>query len=149
MRMNKNRFAKRMAAVAGFFFLCATPGLTRAQNTPPSPAPTPQKTPPAVRPKKNTPPPDDFAGLQYTDEQKAQIDQIHQDMKSRMDAANKDGKLTAEQKDAMVAGYQRMERSQVYKVLTTQQRKEVLRRIRARHAAEQAAQNKQSPPKSK
>jgi Spy/CpxP family protein refolding chaperone len=145
--MNKNRFAKRMAAVAGFLFLCATPGLTRAQSSPPSPAPAPGKTPPAVRPKKNTPPPDDFAGLQYTDEQKAQIDQIHQDIKSRMDAAAKDKKLTAEQKDAMLAGYQRSERSQVYRVLTTAQRKEVLRRIRARHAAEQAAQNKQPSPK--
>jgi hypothetical protein len=147
MRMNKTRFAKRMSAAAGFFFLYAAPGLTRAQSSPPSPAPTPGKTPPAVRPKKNTPPPDYFAGLQYTDEQKAQIDQIHQDMKTRMDAAAKDQKLTAEQKDAMLAGYQRLERSQVYRVLTSAQRKEVLRRIRARHAAEQAAQNKQSSPK--
>lgn len=147
MRMNKNRFAKRMAVAAGFFFLCAAPGLTRAQSSPPSPAPTPSKTSPAVRAKKNTPPPDDFAGLQYTDEQKARIDQIHQDMKSRMDATVKDKNLTAEQKNVMLAGYQRMERSQVFKVLTTQQRKEVLRRLRVRHAAEQAEQNKQSSPK--
>jgi len=40
-----------------------------------------------------------------------------------------------------------MERSQVFKVLTTQQQKEVLRRARARQAAEQAEQNKQSSPK--
>ena len=145
--MNKNRFAKQMAAAAGFFFLCAAPWLTRAQSSPPIPAPTPRQTSPAVRPKKNIPPPDDFAGLQYTDEQKAQIDQIHEDVKSRMDAVVKDKKLTAEQRDAMLAGYQRMERSQVYKVLTTQQRKEVLRRIRARHAAEQGEQSKQSSPK--
>jgi Spy/CpxP family protein refolding chaperone len=147
MRMNKNRFAKRMAVAAGFFFLCAASELTRAQSSPPSPAPTPRNTPPAVRPKKNAPPPDDFAGLQYTDEQKARIDQIHQDMKSRLDAVVKDEKLTAEQRDAMLAGYQRMERSQVFKVLTTQQQKEVLQRMRARRAAEQAEQNKQSSPK--
>jgi GH24 family phage-related lysozyme (muramidase) len=104
-------------------------------------------TSPAARPKKNTPPPDDFAGFQYTDEQQARIDQIHQDVKSRRDAVVKDEKLTAEQRDAMLAGYQRMERSQVYKVLNSQQRKEVLRRIRARQAAEQAEQNKQSSPK--
>jgi hypothetical protein len=89
---------------------------------------------------------DYFAGLQYTDDQKARIDQIHQDMKSRMDAVATNEKLTAEQKSAMLAAYQRSERSQVYKVLTTQQRKEVLRRIRARQAAEQAEQNKQSSP---
>ena len=56
-------------------------------------------------------------------------------------------KLTAEQRDAMLAAFQRSERSQVYKVLNSQQRKEVLRRIRARQAAEQAERNKQSSPK--
>ena len=64
-----------------------------------------------------------------------------------MDAVVKDEKLAAEQRDAMVAGYQRMERSQVFKVLTTQQQKEVLKRVRARHAAEQEEQKKQSPPR--
>jgi hypothetical protein len=47
----------------------------------------------------------------------------------------------------MLDGYQRMERSQVFKLLTPAQRKEVLWRIRARHVAEQAEQKKQSPPK--
>jgi hypothetical protein len=144
--MNKNRFAKRMAVAAGLLFLCAAPRLTRAQSSPPSPAPTPYRAPPAG-PKKSSPPPDDFAGLQYTDDQKARIDQIHQDMKLRIDAVNKDEKLTAEQRDAMLDGYQRMERSQAFKVLTSQQQKEVLRRIRARHEAEQEEQKKQPPPK--
>ena len=145
MRTNKNRFAKRVAVAAGFFFLCAAPGLPRAQTTPPTPAPIPRKTLPTVRPKKDTRPTDDFAGLQYTDEQKGRIDQIHEEMKSRMDITAKDEKLTAEQRDAMLAGYQRMERSQIFKVLTTQQRKEVLRRIRARHLVEQEQQKKVSP----
>src|SRR5467141_4655334 len=145
--MNKNRFAKRVAVAAGFFFLCAVPGLARAQSSPPTPAPTPHKTLPVARPKKDTRPTDDFAGLQYTDEQKARIDQIHEDMKSRMDTTAKDEKLSTEQRDAMLAGYQRMERSQIFKVLTTQQRKEVLRRVRARRAPEQEEQKKQSPPK--
>jgi hypothetical protein len=129
--MNKNRFAKRVAVAAGIIFMYAVPGLTPGQSSP----------------KKDATPADDFAGLDYTDEQKARIDQIHQDMKSRMDAVGKDQKLTAEQRDAMLAGYQRMERSQVFKVLTTQQRKEVVTRVRARHVAEQAEQKKQSPPK--
>ena len=75
--MNKNRFSKPVAVAAGFFFLCAAPGLTRAQTSPPTPAPIPRKTLPAVRPKKDTRTTDDFAGLQYTDEQKARIDQIY------------------------------------------------------------------------
>jgi Spy/CpxP family protein refolding chaperone len=145
--MNKNRFAKRVAVAAGFFFLCAAPGLTRAQSSPPSPAPTPHRAPPVVRPKKSTPPPDDFAGLQYTEDQKAKIDQIHQDMKSRMDAVLKDEKLTAEQKGAMLDGYRRMERGQVFNVLTPEQQREVRKKVRARRAAEQEERKKQSLPK--
>ena len=147
MRMNKNRFANRVAVAAGFFFLCSAPGLTRAQSSPPSPVRAPRKALPAARPKKDTPPTDDFAGLQYTDEQKARIDQIHQDMKLRTDAVVKDGKLTPEQKDAMLKGYARMERSQVFKLLTPEQQREVRARIRARHVAEQEELKKQSPPK--
>jgi hypothetical protein len=147
--MNKNRFAQQMVLGAGFVFLCAAaPELTRAQSSPPTPVQTPHTAPPAARPKKDTPPPpDDFAGLQYTDEQKARIDQIHKDMKLRVDTVAGNEKLTAEQRSAMLAGYQRMERSMVFKTLTSQQQKEVLRRIRARKAAEQPEQNKQSSPK--
>src|SRR6266403_4699720 len=144
--MNMNRFARRVAVAAGFFCLCAAPEPARGQINAPGHAPTPPKGAPVARPQRAPSTVDDFAGLKYTDEQKAKIDQIHQDMKSRMDAVVKDGKLTAEQRDAMLAGYQRMERSQVYKVLTTQQQKEDRRRIRARHAAGQTEQNKQPSP---
>ena len=144
--MSKNRFSARVTVAAGFLLLCAAPGLTRAQGSPPRPPQT-HKASPAARPKNDAQPTDDFAGLKYTDDQKEKIDQIHQDMKSRMDITVKDEKLTAEQRDAMLAGYQRMERSQIFKVLTTQQRKEVLRRIRARHLVEQEQQKKVPPPK--
>jgi Spy/CpxP family protein refolding chaperone len=147
MRMNKNRFAKRMAVAAGLLFLCAVPGLTRAQSSPPIPAPTPHRAPPVARPKKSTPPPDDFAGLQYTEDQKARIDQIHQDMKSRMDAVLKDEKLTAEQKGAMLDGYRRMEVGQVFNLLTPEQQKEVRKKVRARRAAEQEERKKQPLPR--
>jgi hypothetical protein len=147
VRMSKKRFAKRVAVAAGFFFLCAAPGLTRPQSSPPTPAPTPRKTLPAARPKKATRPTDDFAGLNLTDHQKAQIDQVHQSIKTRRDAVVKDEKLTADQRNAMLEGYERMERGQVFELLTTEQRKEVRERIRARRAAEQVEQKKHSPPK--
>jgi Spy/CpxP family protein refolding chaperone len=59
----------------------------------------------------------------------------------------RDQKLTADQKDAMLLGYTRMESGRIYKVLTPEQRKEVNQRIRARRAAEQATQQKQPPAK--
>jgi Spy/CpxP family protein refolding chaperone len=91
---------------------------------------------------------DDFAGLEYTDEQKARINQIHQDMKSRMDVVVKDEKLNADQRNAMLQGYGRMERAQVFKVLTPEQQKEVLKKIRARRVEQQQEKKQQhSPPR--
>jgi len=155
--MNNNRFAKRMAVAAGIFFLCAAPGLTLAQSSPPSPSspppspmPTPRKITSWARAKKNTPPPDYFAGLKYTDDQKAKIDQIRHDMKLRMDAVIKDEKLIPEQRTAMLEGYQRMETGQIFSVLTPEQQKEVREKVRARRAAEQEEKKKkQFPPKPK
>jgi len=144
MRMNKNQFVKRMAVAAGFFFLCATSGLTRAQSGPSSPAPAPHKPLPAPRPKNDTTQTAEFAGLTFTDEQKARIDQIHQNMKLRMDAVVKNETLTAEQRNAMIEGYRRSERSQVFRVLTSAQQKAVLERARAQRATEE--QKQQSPP---
>jgi len=161
--MNKNRFAKQMASAAGIFFLCAAPGLTQSQSSPapsnppgqsspppspssaPSPKPTQRKPLPVVRPKKAPSPADDFAGLTLTDEQKAKIDKIHEDMKVRVDAVKKDEKLSPEQRDAFLTGYERMERGQVFAALTPEQQKEVRAKIRARHTAEQEEKKKQQP----
>lgn len=145
--MNVNRFARRVGVAAGFLFLCVAPERAHGQGNVPSPAPVWPNTAPVARPHRTPGSEDDFAGLTYTDEQKVKIDQVHQDTKSRMDAVVKDEKLSAEQRDAMVAGYGRMERSQVFKLLTTAQQKEVLKRIRTRHVAEQQEKKKQSPPK--
>jgi Spy/CpxP family protein refolding chaperone len=143
--MKKDRHTKRLAA--GLLFLCVMPGRTRAQSSTPSPMPAPPNAARASRPKRVPTKADDFAGLNLTDDQKAKIDQVHRNMKTRRDAVVKDEKLTADQRDAMLEGYERMERGQVFELLTAEQRKEVREKIRARHAAEQAAQKKQSLPK--
>lgn len=143
--MNKNRFANRMAVAAGFIFLCLAPGLTRAQSTPPGPVETPPKASPTARPQEETRPTDDFAGLTFTDEQKARIDQIHQNMKSRMDAVVKDEKLSADQKTAMLVGFRRLDSGEVFKALTPEQQSEVRKKVLARRAAEKEAQEKKKP----
>jgi murein tripeptide amidase MpaA len=147
VRMNKNRFAKRLAVATGFFFLFAAPGLTRAQSNTPGPVQTPRRASPAARPTSDAGPVDDFAGLKYTDDQQAKIDQIHQNIKSRMDAVVKDERLNADQKAAMLQGLQRMERGDIYKVLTTDQQATVRKGLLARRAAEQGQKQKQLPPK--
>jgi len=139
--MNMNRFAKPMTVAAGLIFFCATHGLTLGQTAATSPVQSP-KASSGSQPKKDSPPPDDFAGLDYTDEQKTDIAKIHRDTKLHEETVAKDQKLTQEQKDAMLVGYKRMEYGQVYRVLTPAQKKEVLRRIRSRRAADQVAQKK-------
>ncbi len=87
----------------------------------------------------------DLAGLQFTDDQKAKIHQIHQDIKSRMDAVLKDDKLSPEQKGAMIQGYRHMERGQVYKVLTPEQQTEVRKKVLARRTAPQKKEKQSLP----
>jgi len=85
---------------------------------------------------------DDFAALNYTDEQKVEIEKIRQDTKLHRDAVEKDDKLTADQKDAMLVGYNRLEYGMIYKVLTPQQKKQVREKIHARRVADQSAPKK-------
>lgn len=99
---------------------------------------------PATRPMRDTRPADELAGLQFTDEQKAKIDAIHQHMATRKDAVVKSQKLDAEQKEAMIAGLGRMERGEIVKLLTPEQQREVLKRVRAGHAA--AQEEEKRPP---
>jgi Spy/CpxP family protein refolding chaperone len=131
-----NRFAKGVAA-AGFFFLCAAPGLNCAQSSPAGPVLTPHKISPATGPKRSASETDDFAELKLTHEQKAKIDEIRQNMKSRIDVVVKDEKLNADQKEAMLRGYKRIENNQSFKVLTPEQQIQVRERVLARRAAEQ------------
>jgi hypothetical protein len=74
-----------------------------------------------------------------------ELTRIHRDSESRMNAVTKDQKLTADQKEAMLQGYARLEYGELYKVLTPEQQKVVLKRINARRAADQAAKKKQPP----
>lgn len=132
MHMNKGRFAKAVAVATALFFLSSVPALIRAQSSPPPPAEIPQTTSPPPRVTRAQRPTDIFAGLQYTEDQKAKIEKIRQDMRTRRDAVVKDDKLSPEQKDAFFQGFERMERSQIYEVLTPEQKSEVSKRMQAR-----------------
>jgi hypothetical protein len=143
--MNKNRFVKLTAIAAGFSFLCVTPGLTRAQSVSPAPTQTHVMASSGSQMKMGSSASDDFAGLVYSDDQKAEIDKIHQDTKLHQEAVAKDEKLNADQKDAMILGYTRLEYGQIYRQLMPEQRRQVQQRIRARRAEDEAAKRKQPP----
>jgi hypothetical protein len=143
--MNKNRYAKLMAVAAGFYFLCVTPGLTRAQSASPAPTQTHMVASSGSQMKMGSSASDDFAGLNYTDDQKTEIDRIHQETKAHQEAVAKDEKLNADQKDAMILGYTRLEYGQIYRQLTPEQKRQVQLKIRARRAEDEAAKRKQPP----
>lgn len=138
--MKKKVMAKQVAVAAGFLFLWWAPEVTCAQNSAPAPAPIPQMISPGAQPRKGGPPPYDFAGLTYTPEQQAKIDQIRQTTRQHIDTVRKDEKLAPEAKEAMVNGYHRIEAQEMFKVLTPEQQKEVRKKALARRAAEQQAQ---------
>jgi hypothetical protein len=141
--MKKNRCRKSLAVAAEFILMAAV--LTRAQSGSHGPAQSQKVTSSEAYQKRDSLPADDFAGLTYSDEQKAEIDKIHQDTKMRRDAVARDERLNADQKDAMLQGYTRIEYRRVYGVLTPEQQMQVRQKIRNRRGADQAAQKQQTP----
>jgi hypothetical protein len=85
--------------------------------------------------------------LTFTDDQKAKIAEIRQNAKLRREAVVKNERLTQGQKDVTLERLQSLENSEIFKVLAPDQQAEVRKRIMARHAAEQQAQqSKQAVP---
>lgn len=150
-QMNKSGFSKQVAVAAGFLLgAFLAPGLL-AQSAPPATAPPPAiaaPPPPAAQPRQaRREAMDPFAGLSYTDEQKVKISEIRQSTKAKMDLVAKDDKLDAEQKQAMLQGYHRLEAGEIFKILTPEQQKEVRKKVATARAAEQQqrkAQQQQS-----
>ena len=127
--MSKFEFVKTVIAAGGFLFLCAAQELALGQSSQPgAAAPAPMK--PASAPRgKSAAPPDLLEGLTLTDDQKAKIDQIREDTKSRLAAVANDKKLSPEAANAFLLGYQRNENAKILEVLTPQQQQQVRKRI--------------------
>ena len=134
-KMSKIAFAKTVVAAGGFLFLCtAAPKLALGQTSQPGTAPpAPMKS--AVAPRGKSAAPDLLAGLTLADDQKAKIDQIRKETKSRLAAVASDKKLSPEAADAFLRGYQRNENAKILEVLTPEQQQEIRKRIAAWRAA--------------
>lgn len=127
--MSKSAFVKTVVAAGGFLFLYVAPKLVFGQSSPPAEAPHPPMKS-AVVPHRSSPP-DLLAGLTLTDDQKAKIDHVREDAKSRLAAVANDKKLSPEAANAMFQGLQRVENSKIYEVLTPEQQVEVRKRMTA------------------
>ena len=133
--MSKIALVKTVVAAGGFLFLCAAPKLALGQPSQPGAAPpAPMKS--ALAPRgRSAAPPDLLEGLTLADDQKAKIDQIREETKSRRAAVANDKKLSPEAADAMLRGYQRFENVKILEVLTPEQQQEVRKRVAALRAA--------------
>ncbi len=89
---------------------------------------------------------DDFTDLTYSPDQKARIEQIRENSRKRMHDVAIDTKLSPEQRGAMIDGIQRLERFDVYKLLTSEQQADVRKRAAARREAAQRDRQRQAPP---
>jgi len=138
--MNRNRFGTSVTVVFGFVFMCAASALDRTPAASTNAIQTPNSARHAAQPNGDPLPADDFSGLSYTADQKAEIDRIHRETESHKAVIAKDEKLTADQKNAMLLGYTRMEYGSIYKVLSPEQQKQVRQRIHARRSANHAEQ---------
>jgi Spy/CpxP family protein refolding chaperone len=154
--MSKSSFSKQVIVAVGIL-LCASaaPGLALAQSAASAggPPPTIAAPPPTIaappapqssqRARQVT---DIFAGLTYTDDQKAKINEIRQNTKAHVDVVIKDDKLDSYQKQAMVQGFQRLEAGEIFKILTPEQQKDVRKKLSARRTAERDQPKPQQPP---
>jgi len=126
----------RHTAFAGaLLFLCAAPGFAQSPNPSPVTAPTPRMEVPATPETQDTKLKDLFGDLTLTEEERTKIKDIHRETARRIELVQKDTKLNADQKDAMITGIGRLERSQIFQLLTPEQKEAVLKRYRAEHGA--------------
>ena len=135
MRLNKIAFVKQVMVAGGFLFLCSAAKLAFGQSSPPGAAPHP---PIRSAARNSSAPPDLLEGLTLTDDQRAKIDRIREDTKARLAvvaAGANDKKLSPEAANAMFQGYQRLENSRIFEVLTPEQQVQVRRRLSTWRAA--------------
>ena len=137
--MAKQRFGKAAAVAAGLVLLTAVPCLSHAQSTSPNSV---QASKPVSSASHAQSLADAFGGLTYTDEQKEAIDKIRKETASHKEVVMKDTKLNADQKDAMLTGYDRLEYGSIFKLLTPNQQRQVQMKLHSKQGVDQATPGK-------
>jgi len=143
--MKNNWFARSLVVSVALASLFVVPVSACAQSAPTTAVQFPNAVSSGAQDLADSSPANDFAGMKYTDEQIAEIDKIHRETESNKALVARDEKLNADQKNAMIQGYTRLEYGRTFKVLSLEQQNLVRQRIAARRAANQAAQRKPPP----
>ena len=130
--MKMNKFSHSILSVGGLLlagtFASAALGQSGTQE---------QSTPPAASqpaPRVHEHGGDRFAGLNLTDDQKAQIKKIHEDTKAKADAVKADSSLSDTDKQAKIKALHRSAMKQARELLTPEQRQQLNANMRERRA---------------
>jgi Spy/CpxP family protein refolding chaperone len=137
VRWNGSFLGKPVLVASVFLFLLAASRLVGSQSNS-SAAPV---TPHPASAKASTLPLD---ALKFTDDQKTKIAHIHQKAELRKESIIKNDGLTEDRKEAIIQRVHHMETSEIFRVLTPDQRKEVQKRIADQRAAAQQEAQQQS-----
>jgi Spy/CpxP family protein refolding chaperone len=128
-----NRISKQLAIAASFLLLSVFPALSHAQSTAPDSTPGHSQGMHEKRSEQNAM----LANLNLTDDQKAQIKQIHEGTRPKIEAVNNDSSLSADQKQAKIHELKRDMHEQVKKILTPEQRKQFEENMREHRESKQ------------
>ena len=128
-----NRIPKQLAITASFLLLSAFPALSHAQNNAPDSAPGQSQAMHEKHGDHNAM----LANLNLTDDQKAQIKQLHEGTRAKVEAVNNDSSLSTDQKQAKIHDLKRDMHEQVKKILTPEQRKQFEENMREHRESKQ------------
>jgi Spy/CpxP family protein refolding chaperone len=143
--MSRNSITKQIAVAAGFLALSFAPGVTRAQSSQP-PAQDQSQATPSAPPQQEGRKHGAMAGLNLTDDQKVQMNKIHESTKTQVDAVTKDESLTADQKAAKIRQLRRGARTQMVKLLTPEQQQQMKANMQQMRASHRQQQPPSAPP---
>jgi Spy/CpxP family protein refolding chaperone len=141
--MNTFRIIKHFALGATFLAMCSAPAVVNAQQAgqaQQTPQSDPGQQPPRAEQGQNHQ--GEMANLSLSDDQKAQLQKIHQSAKSQMDGVKNDSTLTPDQKRAKMHEIHKSAHEQIAAMLTPEQRQQ----WKSDEAAHKAAKQQAAPP---
>src|SRR5580704_10541814 len=141
--MIRNSVTKQIAVAAGFLALTFAPGISRAQSGSEPPAQDQSQAAPARPTQHEGRKHGAMQGLNLTEDQKAAMKKIHESTKAQLDAVNKDESLAADQKETKIHQLRHGARTQMVKLLTPEQQRQMRANVRALRASRREKQQQQ------
>jgi Spy/CpxP family protein refolding chaperone len=136
-RRTRTRVGNRVLVASALLLLLAGPRLVGSQSNSSAAPSTPHTASPAA----NAETLPLVEGLKLTDDQKTRIAKIRQHVEARREAIIKNEALNQDRKETILQRLNLIETSEIFRVLTPDQQKEVQKRIADRRASEQQEQH--------